>query len=73
MFDVSRSDSCVAVYYLVQFVSNPSKAHWCALKHLLRFLKGLSDSLSFVYNRSDKLEHFGFSDSDRATDKVDRK
>ena len=69
---VSRPDICFAVYNLAQFVSNPGKAHWCALKHLLRFLKG-TESLSLVYNRSENLELFGFSDSDWATDKEDRK
>ena len=69
---VSRPDICFAVYNLAQFVSNPGKAHWCALKHLLRFLKG-TESLSLVYNRSENLELFGFSDSDWATDKDDCK
>ena len=61
-----------ALLFLAQFVSNPGKAHWCALKHLLRFLKG-TESPSLVYNCSEKLELFGFSDSDWATDKDDRK
>ena len=69
---VSRPDICFAVYNSAQFVSNPGKAHWCALKHLLRFLKG-AESLFRVYNRSEKLELFGFSDSDWATDKDDHK
>ena len=68
---VSRPDICFAVYNLAQLVSNPGKAHWCALKHLLRFLKG-SESLSLVYNRSENIELFGFSVSDLATDKYDR-
>ena len=68
---VSRPDICFAVYNLAQFVSNPGKAFWCALKHL-RFFKG-TEALSLVYNRSEKLELFGFSDSDWATDKDDRK
>ena len=68
----SCPDICFAVYNLAQFVSNPGKAHWCALKHLLRFLKG-TESLSLVYNRSENFELFGFSDSDWATDKDDRK
>ena len=68
---VSRPDICFAVYNLAQFVLNPGKAHWCALKHLLRFLKG-TESLSLVYNRSENLKLLGFSDSDWATDKDDR-
>ena len=68
---VSRSDICFALYDLAQFVSNPGKAHWCALKHLFRFLKG-TESLSLVYNHSENLDFFGFSYSDWATDKDDR-
>ena len=60
------------VFNLAQFVSIPGKAHWCALKHLLRFLKG-TEFLSLVYNRSENLKLFGFSDSDWATDNYDRK
>ena len=69
---VSRPDICFAVYNLAQFVSNPGKSHWYALKPLLRFLKG-TESLSLVYNRSENLELFGFSDSDWATNKDNRK
>ena len=53
-------------------MSNPGKAHWCALKHLLRFLKD-TESLSLVYNRSGNLTLFGFSDSYWATVKDYRK
>ena len=67
-----RPDNCFAVYNFAQFVSNPGKAHWCALKHLLRFLKG-TESLSLVYYCYENLERFGFSDSDWATGKDDRK
>ena len=56
---VSRHDICIAVYNLTQLVSNAGKAHWCALKHLLRFLKG-TEALSLVYNRSENLKLFGF-------------
>ena len=68
---VSRPDVCFAVYNLPQFVSNPGTAHWCALKHLQRFLKG-TEFLSVVYNRSEKLELLGFLDSNWATDNDDR-
>ena len=59
LFVVSRPDICFAVYNLAQFLSNPGKAHWCALKHLLRFLKG-NQSLSLVHNRSENLELWVF-------------
>ena len=39
---VSRTDNCFAVYNSAQFVSNPGKAHWCAVKHLLRFPRAAS-------------------------------
>ena len=69
---VSRPYIWFAVYNLTQFVSNLGKAHWCALKNLFRFLKG-TESLSLLYNRSENIELFDFSDSDWATDKDDRK
>ena len=59
---VSRPVICFAVYNLAQFVSNPGKAHWYALKHLLRFLRG-TESLSLVYNQFENLDLlfcFGF-------------
>ena len=37
--NVIRPNISFAVYNLAQLVSNPGKAHCCALKHLLRFLK----------------------------------
>ena len=67
---VSCPDICFSVYTSAQLVSNSRDAHWCALKHLLRFLKG-TVSLSLVYNRSKNLEVFGFSDSDWGTDMDD--
>ena len=48
---VCRPDICFAVYKLAQFASKLRKAHWCALKHLLRFLKG-TEALSLLWNRS---------------------
>ena len=68
---VSRLDNCFAVYNLPQFVSNSGTAHWCALKHLQRILKG-TEFLSVVYNRSENLQLLGFLDSNWATDNDDR-
>ena len=61
-----------AAHNLAQFVSNPGKVHWRALKHLFRFLRG-TEFLSLVYNRFENHEFFGFSESDWATDQDDRK
>ena len=37
---VKPLDVCFAVFNLAQFESNPGKTHWCAVKHILCFLKG---------------------------------
>ena len=58
----SRPDICLAVYNLAQFVSNPGKEHWVALKQLLRYLKG-STNLTLVFNKGTAFELFGYSDS----------
>lgn len=36
----SRFDICFAIRYLGRFQSDPSKAHWQALKRITRYLKG---------------------------------
>jgi len=62
----TRPDLAYAVNALSQFQSNPSSAHWMAVKRILRYIKGTLD-LGIVYrSRSDGpvLEVSGFSDAD---------
>ena len=54
------------------FVSNPSEAHWCALKHLCCFLNG-TEGLSSVYKWSEDVEFYNFPGSDYSIDVDERK
>ena len=40
---MTRPDIAHSVAYLARFNANPGPAHWNALKHLFRYLKGTSD------------------------------
>ena len=61
----TRPDLSTAVGKLSQFMKNPSNDHWCAVKRVLRYIKGtLNLGLKFV--ASDSFELTGFSDSDWA-------
>ena len=39
----TRPDIAYTIGYLARFNSNPGLAHWQAVKHLLRYLKGTAD------------------------------
>ena len=40
----TRLDIAYAVSYLVRFMSNPGRAHWEAVKRVIRYLKGTKDA-----------------------------
>lgn len=62
----TRPDISYSVGVLSRFTSNPGMAHWTAVKHLLRYLKGSLD-LKLVYQRSAESERFTtFTDADHA-------
>ena len=54
---------------MAKFCSQPTK---CAVKHMLRYLKGTPD-LGLLYSRGDQQECHGYSDSDWVGDLNDRK
>ena len=71
----TRPDITYAVHKLCQYNTNPSIHHMCAVKHLLRYLKGTSH-YSFTYRHySNKRPSFvyGYSDASGASDLDDRK
>ena len=65
----TRPDIAFAVGYLACFNSNPGPAHWLAVKHLFRYMKGTLD-YKLVY-RPDPLQQsfLSYSDADFAGDK----
>jgi len=69
----TRPDLAHAVSTLSRFMSNPGPKHWEALKWLLRYLKGSSD-IGLVYkHKTEGVKLKGFTDSDYAGDRDNRK
>ena len=62
----TRPDIAYAVGVLSRFSSNPGMAHWKAVKHLMRYLKGTMD-LKLTYAPDGSKARFStFSDADFA-------
>ena len=53
------------VRLLAQFMANPGRAHWEALKRVMRYMKGVKDSWLVLGGRDEGLE--GFTDADFAS------
>ncbi|CAG7821978.1 unnamed protein product, partial [Allacma fusca] len=68
----TRPDISFAVSKLSQFLNSYDKDHWKAAKQVLRYLKGTSN-LGIRYNPGRTLKLTGYSDSDYAGDKTERK
>ena len=68
---VSRPDISYAVNFLSRFSKNPGKAHWSAVKRLLRCLKGTTN-LKLQYRKGANSSLVGFCDADWGNDINDR-
>ena len=68
----TRPDICYAVNILSRFNSEPEEKHWCAVKHLFRYLRGTS-KFRLTYKKGGVLKIEGYSDADWAADLEDRK
>ena len=65
----TRPDIAYTVSQLARFNSNPGRAHWLAVKHLFRYLKGTLD-LKLTYKPDSHSELFQvYSDADHAGEK----
>ena len=67
----TRPDIAFAVQALSQFNARPSNAHWTAVKHVMRYLKG-TKSLGLRFGAA-TLDLVGYSDADWAQSLVDRR
>ena len=68
----TRPDITYAVCNVSKYCTNPTKAHWTAVKRIFRYLRGTSElGIAYVNNDSDSC--VGYSDADWAGDKSDRK
>ena len=68
----TRPDRTFAVSSVAQFCSKPTKQHWTAVKHIMRYLKG-TQNYGLLYTRDDQRAIQGYSDADWAGDVNDRK
>ncbi|KAK1415826.1 hypothetical protein QVD17_31614 [Tagetes erecta] len=68
----TRPDIAYIAGMLGRYQSNPGLDHWKAAKKVLRYLQGTKD-YKLTYKRSDNLEVVGYSDSDFAKCKDDKR
>lgn len=64
---VTRPDVCFAVNTVSRFIQNPGKAHWIAVKRILRYLNGTANA-RLVYSKTGNVELTGYCDADWASD-----
>ena len=69
----TRPDLAYSISLLSRFMSNPSKPHWLALKHLLRYINGSLNTGLCYERRKNTLDLVGFVDADFAGDRDSRK
>ena len=66
----TRPDITYTVGVLARFNTNPGRAHWAAVKHLFRYLKGtLHYKLTYSPSSTSKDLFVGYSDADHGGDK----
>ena len=63
----TRPDIAHAVGLVSRFKSNPGKEHWCAVKWILRYLKGAID-VGLLFGKGSSLSVRGYVDADFAGD-----
>ena len=68
----SRPDIMLNVCMCAKFQANPKKCHSVAVKRILRYLV-LTPNLGLWYPKGSTFDLLGYSDSDYASCKVDRK
>jgi hypothetical protein len=68
----SRPDIMFSVCMCAQFLANPKKAHLSTVKRIIKYLKH-TPSVGLWYHKGATFELIGYSDSDYAGCKIDRK
>ena len=68
----TRPDICFAVNRLSQYGANPTHEHLLAAQHVLQYLSA-TRCRKLVYGKNDSTELIGYSDSDWAGDRDDRR
>ena len=68
----TRPDLAYVVGILCRYMDKPTGTHWNIVNKVLRYLKGTPD-IGITFNARKELHLIGYSDSDWAGDKFDRK
>ena len=68
----TRPDIMFSMSLISRYMENPTKIHLLAAKRILRYLQGTRD-FGLFYKKGEKLELFGFTDSDYAGNQDDRR
>ena len=68
----TRPDIMFSVSLISRYMENPTEIHLLAAKRILRYLQGTRD-FGLFYKKGEKLELFGFTDSDYVGDQGDRR
>ena len=71
-FTHSRPDVLYAVVAISQFMQEPHELHWKAAKQILRYVHG-TITFGIHYATDSALDLIGFTDSDWASNSIDRK
>ena len=69
----TRPDLSYSISLLSRYMSNPGKAHWDALKYLLRYINSTLNTGLCYEKRKNTLDLVGFVDADFAGDRDSRK
>lgn len=69
---VTRPDIQFAVNMVSRYNSNPGQAHWMAVKRIMRYLRGTTDT-KLTYHRGEHFNLNGYCDADWASDITDRR
>ena len=59
----TRPDICFTMNFLSQFMVEPRRVHWVAMKHVLHYLQGTLD-YELDYKQCDGVKLIGYIDSD---------
>ena len=68
----TQTDICFAFNQLSQFMVEPTRVHWVAAKHVLRYLRGIM-VYGLWYKQIDGVRLEGFTDVDWEGGSIDRK
>jgi hypothetical protein len=69
----TRPDLAYSVGIMSRYMKAPTPEHWVAVKHILRYIKGMTNFGVIYLKERGKVKILGYSDSDMAGDVNDRK